>query len=1334
MRDGTSSYSGHVRGTVYCRLCAALILCLVGGMISPMDSDAYFYIQNKEFGEENPGSRAGDPIMMNGGYYYFDLPFMNLGGLIPLEVRLKHNSGASLNVTNADHGNFRGFEHFMEAWTVGTTKRARFYLADSFRQVAFISYNGAPYGMEIGSQTIYSLAETGATDAEGYFYLADLKSGLVYIFEKAAAKRIKWVLDRNGNRLTYEYNNTSYSTRATDIYENAGSPDDRRLQITLTSGRMTKIAERLYNSQTSQWEDGRTVLSTYGNTCYTGINATFGALCAVTDPMGQTTGFVHIDSNGINYPVTALTKPKGNVPYSQKYTEVEYGGMSREFRVTEQADAYGNKSLFSYDWLDPITTETRPDSSIVTHGHVSAFMIPTGHTDAAGNSATIIPTAMNKIGTLTDRLGDTTTYTWHAPTGNIASISDAKGQTTQYTYTPQTRTITNPANAETVDFTFYNRTRIDYADGSNEQFVFNAVGDLVTKVDRGGAAWTYTYNSRGQVLTAANPAGGATTYTYNADATIATLADSDTGATTFTYDAYRRVVRITNPDGTFKQTAYNLNDKITSVIDENGNSYVYVYDLNGNLTSMTDPDGKTTQYAYDLMDRLVSSTDRLNKTTVFSYDVLGRKAGSTDPNNIQTAYGYNTRGWRTSVTNGGRQWQTAYDNEGVPSSRTNPLGHTSTMVTDKLGEVLSETNPLGQTTTFTRNAANLVTGITDPLGRTTNFALDSRGLLTGVTTPTVGTTSYSRDSRGLLSGLTDLKGSNWTFGYTGMGKLLSSTDPLTRTDQYAYDTRGRLLTTTFPDTSTMTNTYDPASNVTRKLYSAGPDLQFAYNVSNLLIAANGLGLTRDDEGRITSTDNGGDLFDATYDDGGRLLTASYNSGDFTVTYGYDTTSGLLASVTDSLTGTSMTFAYDNAGRLTALGRPNGVNTTLTYDSASRLTRKQDGTIIDLQYTLDAAGKATGVDMTVPLDPATLLEDSTTPLTYDAASQVSSAGYSYDDLGRQTAGPGHVFSWDGASRLTALDAAVLAYNGLGDLVTRAEGGAVTRFYYNKAIALSPPVSEKNDISGVFLRHYVWTPDGRLLYMIDAADGNKVYFYHFDHVGSTLALTNSAGAVTDSYAYTPNGRLLQHNGVNQQPFTFVGMQGVRQEGASGSLYHMRARYYDAVTARFLAKEPVWPEIEKPLRLNPYQYVTMDPVTFVDVTGLGGLTNDLWKYSEENWLHETPISNPPGAYGSTTPDSWIKQYDPFSDILKGLQEMDKLGSREMGSCGMRRMFERLATDERKQQDFIANYVSNHLDELGNLELVPAQLLAMKVAEALQRAHIRELAIAMFGLGGAQ
>ena len=81
----------------------------------------------------------------------------------------------------------------------------------------------------------------------------------------------------------------------------------------------------------------------------------------------------------------------------------------------------------------------------------------------------------------------------------------------------------------------------------------------------------------------------------------------------------------------------------------------------------------------------------------------------------------------------------------------------------------------------------------------------------------------------------------------------------------------------------------------------------------------------------------------------------YNNGALTVTYGYDTRNRLI-NASDSVSGATMAFGYDDAGRVTTITRGNAVNCNYTYDAAGRLTRIQDGTVIDLKYRHNAASE------------------------------------------------------------------------------------------------------------------------------------------------------------------------------------------------------------------------------------------------------------------------------------------------------------------------------------------------------------------------------------------
>ncbi|MDZ4287393.1 MAG: RHS repeat-associated core domain-containing protein, partial [Prosthecobacter sp.] len=70
-----------------------------------------------------------------------------------------------------------------------------------------------------------------------------------------------------------------------------------------------------------------------------------------------------------------------------------------------------------------------------------------------------------------------------------------------------------------------------------------------------------------------------------------------------------------------------------------------------------------------------------------------------------------------------------------------------------------------------------------------------------------------------------------------------------------------------------------------------------------------------------------------------------------------------------------------------------------------------------------------------------------------------------------------------------------------------------------------------------------------------------------------------------------------GASTQPFTYVGAYGVRTEG---SLYQMGLRYYDPVTARFLSRDPLPPDLTTPESLNPYQYAYNNPLAYLDPEG--------------------------------------------------------------------------------------------------------------------------------------
>ena len=1199
------------------------------------------------------GFKVNDPIAANSGSYHFSIPLLDPGGIIPLSIDL------SYDLAGAGGGDTGFFHSFNTQLSFNSSLNWVIVNPGDTGSVYVFTRSGSDWVLGSASRR-YVLKETDFGTTTGYYYLMDPVTEKIFIFAKSGSRngKLTYILDRNGNRLTYDY--TGNVTYPSAIYEGDGSSGKRRLRITetLIGGvrHLNSVTERVFESGAEQ--DGRSIGYQYG-TC--GGTST-QILCGVTDATGGQIQFDRVFVNGVwVYGVTRQIRPLGNSPTIQEIDRVQLSGNDWA-RVISQTDAYGNKTTFTYPASGNKLTADRPDGQSVVYEHFGEFEAPKSLTDAAVKKANFTQTANYQPATVTDRLGRQTTVTYHTPSGKIASVTNAKNQAITFSYTAQTQTFTNPTNAEIVDFIFYNLTRIDYPDVTNEQFTLDAQGNVLTRIDRPGKTWTYTYDGKGQILTTTNPVGGVMTNTFNSDETLASTTDSDGASVTYGYDLYKRMSRITHGDGSYVEIGFNPNDQITSIRDEKGFTTIYTYDANGNLITVTDPGNNQTTYAHDLMDRVSRVTDRCGKQTTITYNTMQQLQLMTDPNGLTTGFTYNTRGWRTGISLGGQTWQTVYDDEGVPSSYIPPLGNAISFQKDELGFVQVQKNALDQETTFSRDNMNRVTTVTDPLNRTRTFTYNERNQITGSTTPVIGTAAFQWNNLGLLTQITDPNGRNWSFTYTGMGRLLSATDPLSRTTTFGYDSRKRLNTIQYPGGTTRTITYDGASNITQNQFPGGLIIPFTFDALDRLTSTTGLNFTYDAEDRVLSTDIGGALFGATYDDGGRLNTATFNN-IFTVNYSYDPVTGLLNRVSDSLTNTQVNFSYDQNRRLTGLTRSNGVSTAYIWDTADRGARIQDGPIagpalIDLQFTHNAAGEILGVNQTVPLDPAALLSQSNETFTYDAASQLGTAGYAYDQWGRQTTAPGSTFTWDGASRLIGLNGISLTYNGLDDLLTRTEGGATVRYYYNYSLSLNPIVAEKNDTTGQFLRYYIWTPEGSLLYMIDASAGNKVYYYHFDHLGSTLALTDSGGFVTDAYAYTPYGKLLQHSGNNPQPFTFVGRYGVRQEGVGGSFYQMRARYYDGATGRFLSPDSSWPGFE-PQLLNPYSYAYSNPLHYVDIEGANplkysgpadSLSSGYWaqKIAEEEWRNK--IENP-------VRQTYLLSPGEMSEVIKVLRNREEL-----------------------------------------------------------------------------
>jgi RHS repeat-associated protein len=114
------------------------------------------------------------------------------------------------------------------------------------------------------------------------------------------------------------------------------------------------------------------------------------------------------------------------------------------------------------------------------------------------------------------------------------------------------------------------------------------------------------------------------------------------------------------------------------------------------------------------------------------------------------------------------------------------------------------------------------------------------------------------------------------------------------------------------------------------------------------------------------------------------------------------------------------------------------------------------------------------------------------------------------------------------------------------------------------------------------------------LISRSGGGVDSFHLFDALGSARQLANGAASVTDTYLYDSFGNLLLGTGLTVNPFRYVGRRGYYFD-IDLSAYSVRARLYNPIAGRFIARDPVI----VPGR-SLYVYVENQPLSAVDPSG--------------------------------------------------------------------------------------------------------------------------------------
>ena len=130
-----------------------------------------------------------------------------------------------------------------------------------------------------------------------------------------------------------------------------------------------------------------------------------------------------------------------------------------------------------------------------------------------------------------------------------------------------------------------------------------------------------------------------------------------------------------------------------------------------------------------------------------------------------------------------------------------------------------------------------------------------------------------------------------------------------------------------------------------------------------------------------------------------------------------------------------------------------------------------------------------------------------------------------------------------------------------------------------------------------------------YNRESADVNgDTQYYLNDGQGNVGRISSEWGRVKETYSYDPYGNLTY--GI-PDTVNYYGYNGESSNLATG-LQYLRARYYNPQTGSFITEDTYTGQISNPLTLNRYDYVSNNPVNYIDPSGhsgIGKFLSDAW-----------------------------------------------------------------------------------------------------------------------------
>jgi len=327
--------------------------------------------------------------------------------------------------------------------------------------------------------------------------------------------KILSIEDRNGNQLTFQYNNTEYNS-STNKLVSVTDPSNRQLTFTYSTD-YVEVADNI-NRVWKYYLSG-------------------GRLVKVVDPLGN-------------------------------YVTYEYNSDGDLVKLTNKR---GYSWTFTYDDQHRQTSATDPLGNTVTN-YYSTYTVVSPFLDTSGG----VPENAKKYREtkFTWPNGDTEIYTYDPVRGSVVKIVDPSGLATLYQYDVDGNIIKivarkNGTDIRTIHY-FYdnygNCTRAILPMGQEYKWTYeNTYNKPTAFYDPIGSTTTYVYDSKGNLTEIIDPENNKSTFTYNSYGEITAITNARGYTTTFEYNSYGYVTKVTDALGNSTSFVYDDVEQMRSI-------------------------------------------------------------------------------------------------------------------------------------------------------------------------------------------------------------------------------------------------------------------------------------------------------------------------------------------------------------------------------------------------------------------------------------------------------------------------------------------------------------------------------------------------------------------------------------------------------------------------------------------------------------------------------------------------------------------------------------------------------------------------------------------------